>query len=812
MKPFKLISKILFSLIFFIIVFSAFIAVTNGFKISHTQFHHNIKRILNKAEVLAVKAENFDENQILAELGSNPFNNFYYRFDENLAAARSSGLATKTDDGHTKGSDMGFEFNHLDEVTIRPVNGKYSLVNGILKYTYEEQNYLENVTPLNIDKETVGDIEIRMKLKHARKLLFIWRSDFSAQFSKLMKTDLLSIWTIPDNRFHTYRVNVQQMLWGAQESKEPIRKIFIYPNEVGHDDIEIDYIRFISKKKKYFKKPYGITYEKIAQELRKAIYVHPSLSLKYTLKIPDGHSVLKFGMGAMEDKAILKFNISIQNKKSKTVLFSKQITNGLIWHDAVVDLSRFANQNIDISFTTTGNSIGFWSNPVLYAPPKEKFNIIIVLEDALRADHLSSYGYFRQTTPVKDKWAQSGIVFKNAFSQATYTRASCASFLTSLYPSAAGVWDFSESLDESYLTLAEILRNQGFETALFAQNAMVGPSSGLHQGFGTVLDYEKIGFQAHQLYGSTVLDQWFENNRDRNFFLYLHLIDPHAPYDPPDEGNVKYRSDYIGGKIRVQKDSQYDPDWLEKPTVESRNFLYDQEIRYNDYFFERFLDSLKKYKLYEDSIVIFISDHGEYLGEHDLWGHTPPGYIQVLHVPMIMVYPKILPKNHVIHQPVQLLDLMPTILDLAGINKDGFIIEGDSLLSLIHNKKPDFWRNRFCISEEVRSKFRTNKKAHGSIFYRQFHILHTNKLQQKGLFNGKLFKTRVFDSSMDKDEYIGVNRFIIDFYFTHKVHRFIQQLQDKHLNIWGKIVNKRANTIVYNPETMERLRSLGYIQ
>ena len=130
------------------------------------------------------------------------------------------------------------------------------------------------------------------------------------------------------------------------------------------------------------------------------------------------------------------------------------------------------------------------------------------------------------------KLIKKGVLFLNAFSKAAKTRPTCPSIMTSLYPTATGVWNFSEMLDDRYLTLAEIMRNQGFATASFIQNDNAGPYAGLHQGFSNLFDAETMGSRDVEMY-SKKLYGWIEANRDRNFFLYLHLIDPHGVYDPP---------------------------------------------------------------------------------------------------------------------------------------------------------------------------------------------------------------------------------------------------------------------------------------
>jgi len=822
---FRTFLKFIFLFLFLFIVIFIANSTLNAFKINYFTFNKNANRILSRSKQISIKAKNFNESRALKELGASKFNRFYYRFDENLMFARHpKNIGRRTNINQIINNNIFFEFNNKDDLQIRPAQKDFIIDNGILKYKHNKSNFLENFKKLDIDKDSIGEIELRIKIKNTKKLILGWSKDFTAAALDPYQTDYLTIWTIPDNTFHTYKIDAKPILKGFLQTGETIKKIFLFPFETSYDEVEIDYLRFISKETKYSQKPFGVVHETINKEMRKAIYMQTPYDLKYIVNIPENKSFLKFGMGVLKKDVPIQFDIKIKSDNKQKALFSKKISVPDMWHDATIDLSDYSNKKIEISFLAKGSesNIAFWSNPIIFTPPEQRFNVIIVLEDALRSDHISCNGYFRKTTPIKDEFAKKGIVFSNAFSQSTQTRSSCPSFMTSLYPSATGVWNASEVLNDNYLTLAEIMRSQGFSTALFTQNVNAGPNAGLHQGFSTVFDPELSGSRSHNIYNGAVFKKWIKENIDRNFFLYLHLLDPHGPYDPPEEFTARYRKHSISGKKKVKKDKLFDPDWLQVPTVESRNLLYDEEIRYNDLNFEKFLNLLNKEKLLNDTLIIFISDHGEHLGEHALWDHVPPGYIPVLHVPMIMVYPKRLPENTRIQQPVQLLDVMPTILDIANIEKNNLLIEGDSLLSLINGKKLDFWNNRFCVSEEVKFKRKDDTSVYGSIFYRNWHILNSDKLNDtishklksfnQNLYETLQLETRVFNLSKDKNEHYDLINFLFDIYFNYKVQTFMEKYRKQNLITWRTLTKDTEQTIKYDPAALKQLRSLGYIK
>ena len=167
-----------------------------------------------------------------------------------------------------------------------------------------------------------------------------------------------------------------------------------------------------------------------------------------------------------------------------------------------------------------------------------------MIEDAERADHLSVYGYPTETTPFKEQlMAERGVLFEHAVSNAEKTRPSAGAYMTGLYPTTTGLWYFSDVLSDRMLTWAEIMRAQGYLTVAFTQNGNVGPFAGMQQGFDRMIDASALAAATEEAFTSEQVTRFLEENKDRNFFLYLHAIDPHAAYDPPQP----YRDKYMAG-------------------------------------------------------------------------------------------------------------------------------------------------------------------------------------------------------------------------------------------------------------------------
>lgn len=794
----------------------------NAVRINILSLENDAKRLLKKSEILSKKAQTFNEKKVLMKLGMNSINGFYYRFDEQIKEALCENKNFDKDKIQKDVDSFSFEFNSYEVLQFKPKKGKFILEGGVLKLKYTEGDYLQNSADLDIVKDRLAEIELRIKLGKGERIKLSWGMDSTVEWKKWITID-----TIPDNTFHIYKINIKNVLkafhkldYQVSVSGDIIKKVFLIPSNIHNDQVEIDYIRFISKREKYQKELYSETYETVNKEMRKVIYTTTPLCLRYPVNIPEGKAFLRFGMGILEGDDPVIFRVVVKCDNNEQEVFFKEVMSTDEWQDARIDFSDWSGRSVEILFETESakGNIAFWSNPILYIPPKERFSVIILLEDALRPDHMSCYGYCRKTTPIKDIFIKRGVLFFNAFSQATKTRPSCPSIMTSLYPTATGVWNFSEMLSDRYLTLAEIMRNQGFATAAFIQNTSAGPYAGLHQGFSNLFDAATMGDRAEEIYGKK-LYEWIEAHSDRNFFLYLHLIDPHGPYDPPQPFDSHYQDAPLG-KTVVEKSVFYDPEWVKTPALEGRRLLYDGEVQYNDFYFGRFLEKLKEYRLLNNTLIVFIADHGEHLGEHGLWGHDPPGYIQGIHVPLLMVYPEELPMNVKIIKPVQLIDIMPTVLDLASIDKGDLLIEGDSLVSLMHGKKLNFWNNRLSISEEVVHKDKNDKSEWASIFYKNWHIINSNRLSDSlskltKYFNKKnhgiLFGTRVFNYFKDKEEEHFLNSFLVDMFFRYKVKHFVRKLQENNMTIWKALTKDTEKTIKYDPEERERLRALGYL-
>lgn len=829
----------------FILLFIIIFSLVHMLQFNSSEFSNSTAYLMNKAQRIQLKAEKIDQKTALARLGKNRQNGFYFRLGDHLHESEWEILDCTDHQKTQTGLELPcYEFNSSENPGLINNNEKVLISDGKLIYTASGGTYFHSHPKMAVPRDSVSEIHIRMKLLKGSRLSLGW-SKFGDANPRNYDQDTIgfaSIRTNPDGKFHTYVFRAKESLSRSLLPGDIIRKFFIKPSDIPGDEIEIEFIRFISKKNHYTDTQKGLTYENKLNQYRKAIYSCTPGRYIFELQLPEQPAVLSFGMGILAENDPVTFNAFIENKNIQDKIFSRTLSNTSQWTDAKIDLKHFAGKTIKLLLEadSQNGNIAFWTNPVVYTSPEKNFNVIIVLEDALRPDHLSLYGYAKKTSPFKDRWSRNGVVFSRAVSQATSTRMSVASMMTSLYGVATGVWTLQDSLNANYVTLAEVMRHQGFATASFIQNGNAGVYAGLHQGFSTLFNKSVLG-QADKIYNRD-LYKWMDDHKDRNFFIYLHLIDPHAVYDPP----PPYDSIFLPGTDNfhpVKYNKYLDPPHDRNPTLEKRISRYDGEIKYNDDFFKEFLQKLEKYDLTKNTLIIFISDHGEHFNEHKLWGkelweHKPPGFIQGIQVPMIMVYPGRFPLNKTIPQSVQLLDIMPTVLEAAQIPFGALMLEGESLLPLICGQNMNFWNNRLVLSHELIERVPGERNESGSVFFHNLHIINSHHFfpykklfrkaheklppvmgwpynlikKQKSFFLDILYKTRIYNLAADLEEKHGFGPACINPFLKYKAQRFMKKFEKINLSIHETITVDKKQKFRIDPKTEEELKALGYIR
>jgi len=295
------------------------------------------------------------------------------------------------------------------------------------------------------------------------------------------------------------------------------------------------------------------------------------------------------------------------------------------------------------------------------APEPARPNLLILSIDTLRADHLGCYGYEKPTSPNLDALAARSVVFERAESSSSWTLPSMTSLMTGLSVSAHNCDHLGSRLDPSYTTLAELLRDAGYDTEIVASHLFLGAPYGLQQGFthvdtSVVQEAKDITSQDVSELGLDWLRQKIAVHDGVPWALWLHYFDPHAPY-LVHEG--------VSEAFGVESD-------LER---------YDGEIAYTDRHIGRLLDELARSGLAAQTIVVVVADHGEEFGEHGNKGHGYALYEECVRVPLIVSVPGIAPRR--VPDVVPTINLMPTLLELCRVPLP-HAIEGRTIVPLLH--------------------------------------------------------------------------------------------------------------------------------
>lgn len=326
---------------------------------------------------------------------------------------------------------------------------------------------------------------------------------------------------------------------------------------------------------------------------------------------------------------------------------------------------------------------------------EKKLNIIWIVVDALRADHLNCYGYERHTSPFIDEFANKNILFKYAFSQESYTQASVASFFTSTYPRVHKVLYLEPTidiLDPRFITIAEILKEANYNTAAFVFNPTLEAKFNFGQGFG-LYDDNKEGFSTslpeYEAYETAkkIFDKvkhYLKGIKNKHLvFLYLHYRDVHTPYAPPPPYDKIFPVPKAPAVINEKMQTK-------NKNVEFEISMYDGEIRYTDDYIKKTLRMLEEHHINRmNSIIIITADHGEEFHDyHPLdpgsGSHGRTLYNEQIHVPLIMSIPGVCPEKETIDTYVGLIDIIPTICDILRIDWRKYgQFQGRSLLPVI---------------------------------------------------------------------------------------------------------------------------------
>ncbi|MDQ2774046.1 MAG: sulfatase-like hydrolase/transferase [Acidobacteriota bacterium] len=703
-------------------------------------------------------------------------------------------------------------FSSTSDIAWRLLRGRIGVRNGDLIVK------AENSTPVigapeqpAIDWSEYQAIEIRMSAQSGREI--------KIKIDGFEATQQLG----PPGEYNLYRFT---LAFGSPKLGSLLE---IMPTDAQNGVVAIHSIKLIPKSAE-FVKALGTAELGKQDEYRRAVYVHSPSTVIFPVSVPPG-ARLHFGMGTTTKDQAVKFRVSIEGEVADA--FSKTIQQSDTWDDADVDLSRWSGRAVKLRFQTESahqGDVALWTNPlIVIAAKKSRPNVLIYTIDTLRADHSSVYGYARNTTPFLKKLGASGIVFEDCQAQATWTKPSIASLMTSLYSFTHGIIANSDTIPAGSATLAGQVRNSGYVTASIVSTPFVGRDTGLDRGFDYMLEYPVVQRRKNprtdRATDSAALNKvvfpWLDRHHDESFFLYAHATDPHAPYDPPPpfdsafakpSENSAFEHDYSGFRTNQEhgggavinremcKKAGLDPDRF----IHQAEDRYDGEILHNDHSFELLIEKLRQLGVLDNTIVIVLSDHGEEFWDHGWTAHGQSVYQELSHTLLLMWNPTLFPKPRRVSEPVQLIDVMPTVLDLLSL-KTPSVAEGQSLVPLARGRA--FKRRGLVVCSRLALPGAQGPVPENSTDSFGLIDSHWKFIYRKNAAKAGIKKVQLYDRTTDRAEKHDVADQHPD-----EVEKDIATLVE-----WIDAQNKlraivgHTGTSQLDERTLERLRSLGYI-
>ena len=648
---------------------------------------------------------------------------------------------------------------------------------------------------------------------------------------------------VPGDEMQTYTLTLASAPLRQMPTSAGMRHFLLRPTDVEGADFSIESIRLIFRRQHFVSIPSGMSFQGMEEIYRETLVSRSPETVSFTLDIPND-AWLDLHLATVVDHAVV-FRIEASKGDSTSTLLERTLTTPRRWEKVPVELDGLSGRTT-LSFSVLSENegaIAFWVSPVIRkrgAEPqtvaeaenlKPPNGVILLVADTLRRDHLDFHGYGRDTTPSLSAVARRGVVFKDNISQASWTKVSMSSMLSSLYPTTHGVDDPNDRISSVATTIAEAYREAGYATVSVTSSAYAGRLSNLHQGFETVYEPGTLGTDGEERSSKTArrsmdrLLEWLDDHHDSPFFAFILVADPHSPFEPrspydstwADPGELlafKERMETVKEHIEsapMKRQGLPTREELEASGVAEEDYVpfekdwYDGSIRGMDTEISRLFERLREHGIGDDVLVAFIADHGEEFLEHDRHWHGNTIYGEMVNVPLMLHWPAGLPQGKVIEDTVQSIDLMPTLLELSGLETPAGA-QGTSLLPLIRGEGPAGRRDRALVSEH--KIIRTGAQVGSSDAVSSESII---------IDGWKLIRNFERPADWPEFELYDHRNDPLDSTDLADENKELVETLNQRLNAWrewaegAKLPSDEEAAAEMSPEELQRLRALGYV-
>ena len=694
------------------------------------------------------------------------------------------------------------------------------------------------------EDDLLHSVEIRMRASEGTNLRMSGAGPEDLNFGEIMAAARAFPWAdttpiLAGEGFQTYTITISQ---AAPAS--PAHHLLVSPTDAPGADFEIESVRLVTRKEHLSRTPSGVSWQGLSEIYREALVSRSPESIEVPLQLPE-RPWLDLGIGTPEDGPVT-FSVQVLDGSGARLLLQRTVTTPHRWDSVPLDLSDLAGREVVLSLSLAADEdgrLGFWGSPAIRSRRRPSAQVtsgsetpqgvILVVADTLRSDHLNFHGYGRETAPFLTELASKGALFENNIAQATWTKVSVPSIVTSLYPTSHRVTDFPDRLPAAATTLAEVFREAGYATVGYSSVLVTGKFTNLHQGYE---ELHESGSTSQGKPSKTArqyvdrLAEWLELHRDVPFFVFLHVFDPHCPYEPHRPYNSMWADPF--GKQKHERQLEEVKKVIQDPLMKrlgmpSREDLieagfdpegyvdydigwYDGSIRAMDAEVARLAERLEELGLAESTLLVFTSDHGEEFLDHGKMFHGQSVYGELNRVPLLFRQPGRILEGVTVKETVQSIDIMPTLLELSGLSgPDG--TPGQSLVPLMTLQESGFtaqaagWSSRPAITEKNLTSGVGGPPPRNieqtAIIYEGWKLVVTSRKDPDDPPRFELF--RQSDDPLDQENLADQHPQVVE--------RLEERLEEwREAALAGQLPEEDSTTGM-SQEELQRLKSLGYI-